>query len=648
MAKSDFNVEEDSYFNTNSVNNDNMFSQDLNTNQSNNSNHSSQNNLYSNDYSEYTDFSNVGIDNQSNFVDDSNIVFEESSNETPEEKIKYKLSIINKKVVMVIFLAVLAVVILGLVIYLVIAKSIGSYKSEIIVPDVIYLEESSNISVIAQGKKNIDQTVTKFSSSNEMVVTVLEESMTGRDVLNTIIPIQEGVATIEVDSTLGNRKMGSVKKEVQVCPAFNSSLINSKTVSVQNGSITDLKIYFGDGKCSENIFYESSNEQIFTVTNNGEVKGINTGSAILTVRKGQRSFTVPVYITDNFVSMESITANVNKLQLLPDQSARLVLSYFPYNTTTQNIDYYSDNVTAVSVDEFGLIKAHQEGTATIKVTNGNRTADFEVTVIVSKGVSKDGSITTDVSLDKTSLTLVQGNSEKILALVTPDNAKDKTLVWSTTNPTIAAVNSAGVVVAKNPGTALITAKTSNGISKSVQVQVNPIKSPIINSSDGITSGNWHTKSYTLYFSGSESGVTYYYGLSETNMNETGKKVRITKDGNVTYYVKACKENICSGVVTYYSKLDTNKPSVVTVAGKEPTRVSEDVVHIALKDVTSLVKSWCVTSVNNLSSCKWQYINSAVSPVVKYTVKRNGIYYVFAQDNAGNVSKSLSFEITNIG
>lgn len=648
MAKSDFNVDEDNYYNPSSVMNNNTFSQNQNTNQNNGFNNSSQNNFHNNDYSEYTDFSSIGTNKQGNFVDDSNIVFEENVNETPEEKIKYKLSIINKKVVLVIFLAILVIAILGFVLYLVVSKNIASYKAEIIIPDVIYLEESSNISVIAQGKKNIEQTTTKFSSSDEKVLTILEGTMQGQDVLNTIIPIQEGVATIEVNSTLNNRNMGSVKKEVQVCPAFNSSLINSKTVSVQKSSTVELKINFGEGKCSENIFYESSNEQIFTVTNNGKVEGVNTGSAVLTIRKGQRSFTVPVYVTDNFVSMQSITTNVNKLQLLPEQKTRLLVSYFPSNATTQNIDYYSDNSVAVSVDEFGVITAHKEGTATIKVINGNRTADFEVTVIVSKGVSKDGTTTVGVSLDKTSLTLVQGTSQKVIALVAPDNAKDKTLIWSTSNPAIAAVNSAGVIVGKNIGKTLVTAKTNNGISKSIEVTVNPIKNPVIAPSDNIVSGAWHTKTYTLNFSGSESGVTYYYGTSENNMNQTGEKLKVIENGNATYYVKACKENICSGISTYYSKLDTNKPRVITVAGIETGKVREDVVHIALKDVTSFIKNWCVTTVNNVEKCKWQNINFVPSPVVKYTVKNNGTYYVFAKDVAGNISEPLSFKMTNIG
>lgn len=61
-----------------------------------------------------------------------------------------------------------------------------------------------------------------------------------------------------------------------------------------------------------------------------------------------------------------------------------------------------------------------------------------------------------VSLDKTSLTLVEGNSETLTATVTPDNATNKTVTWSSSNTAVATVEN-GVVKAVGAGTATITA-----------------------------------------------------------------------------------------------------------------------------------------------------------------------------------------------
>ena len=115
------------------------------------------------------------------------------------------------------------------------------------------------------------------------------------------VPIEEGETTIEVNSTLDNRKMASEKKKIAVCPAFTSDLVLGKRISVVKDATYELNINFGEGECSKDIYYESSNDEIMTVSSEGEIKGIKAGSAILTVRKGTRMFSVPVYVTNEFV-----------------------------------------------------------------------------------------------------------------------------------------------------------------------------------------------------------------------------------------------------------------------------------------------------------------------------------------------------------
>ena len=74
-----------------------------------------------------------------------------------------------------------------------------------------------------------------------------------------------------------------------------------------------------------------------------------------------------------------------------------------------------------------------------------------------------------VSLDKTSLTLVEGNSETLTATVTPDNAINKTVTWSSSNTAVATVEN-GVVKAVSAGTVTITA-TAGGKSATCAVTV---------------------------------------------------------------------------------------------------------------------------------------------------------------------------------
>ena len=65
---------------------------------------------------------------------------------------------------------------------------------------------------------------------------------------------------------------------------------------------------------------------------------------------------------------------------------------------------------------------------------------------------------TSVSIDKTSLSLAEGESATLSATVKPDNATNKTVSWSSSNSSVATVDAAGKVSAVAEGTATITAK----------------------------------------------------------------------------------------------------------------------------------------------------------------------------------------------
>ena len=88
-----------------------------------------------------------------------------------------------------------------------------------------------------------------------------------------------------------------------------------------------------------------------------------------------------------------------------------------------------------------------------------------------------------------------------------------------------------------------------------------IDPPIITASDGITSGNWHHKDFTLTFSGSSApgGVTYYYGIRSNSLRYRGASTHVSEETDgTTYYVRACNNSgFCSSASTYLVKLDKN-------------------------------------------------------------------------------------------
>ncbi len=96
-----------------------------------------------------------------------------------------------------------------------------------------------------------------------------------------------------------------------------------------------------------------------------------------------------------------------------------------------------------------------------------------------KGEGKETVIpVSSVTLNKTELSLVEGEEETLVATVKPDNAKDKSVVWESTDAKVASVNNEGKVTAILEGSATITAK-SGTVSATCQVRVNPKQMEIL-------------------------------------------------------------------------------------------------------------------------------------------------------------------------
>ena len=107
-------------------------------------------------------------------------------------------------------------------------------------------------------------------------------------------------------------------------------------------------------------------------------------------------------------------------------------------------------------------------------------------------------------------------------------------------------------------------KAGNETEKVIKVSTIDTKpeNPIISASDGIASGNFHSKDYILSWKSTYNGtqdLVYYYGTDKTKMTNKGTSVGAKKEQyNVIMYVKACtrESNLCSGISSYKINVDT--------------------------------------------------------------------------------------------
>ena len=168
------------------------------------------------------------------------------------------------------------------------------------------------------------------------------------------------------------------------------------------------------------------------------------------------------------VAVTGVSLNKTTLALETGSSETLTAAIVPQNATNQAVSWSSSNSDAATVDNAGKVTAVAAGVATVTVTtaDGGKTAQCNVTVS-SKAV-------TGVSLNKTTLNLITGDSETLTATVSPDDATNKNVTWSSSNEAVVTVDNEGTVTAVSKGSATVTViSVDGGKTATCEVTVEP-------------------------------------------------------------------------------------------------------------------------------------------------------------------------------
>ncbi len=222
------------------------------------------------------------------------------------------------------------------------------------------------------------------------------------------------------------------------------------------------------------IIWSTSNNSVATVNSNGLVTAVAPGTAtiIATTTDGTNlsatcTVTVNPVIYATSISLDKISATITEGNTL-----QLAATVLPTNTTNKTVTWSTSNSNVATVNSNGLVTAVAPGTATIIATTTDGT-NLSATCAVT--VQPNVIYATSISLNKTSATLTEGNTLQLTATVLPSNATNKTVTWSTSNSSVATVNSNGLVTAIAPGSATITARTTDGtnLSATCNVTVQP-------------------------------------------------------------------------------------------------------------------------------------------------------------------------------
>ncbi len=158
----------------------------------------------------------------------------------------------------------------------------------------------------------------------------------------------------------------------------------------------------------------------------------------------------PIYPTSITLSAESNSISIGA-------TTQLTVGYTPSDTNVKNVTYTSSNESIATVSNTGLVTGVAQGSATITATaqtaNGTTSATTSITVTPIA--------VTSVSLSSNSETVKEGKTVTLTATVSPSNATNKAVNWSSSNTSVATVNG-GTVTGVSAGSATITVTTVDG------------------------------------------------------------------------------------------------------------------------------------------------------------------------------------------
>ncbi len=286
-------------------------------------------------------------------------------------------------------------------------------------PSVVDVDENGNLTSKVAGTAIITVTTIDGGYQNQCVVTVLKSD--------------PGVL-VESVSLNKHSSMLELTAEEQLSETIEPANAENKTV-----------------------IWTTNDETVLTVTN-GLVtpKKVGTATVYVTTQDGAKTDQCTFSIYDKRV-VTGVSLDKTSIEKTEGSTYQLTATVEPSTATNQNVTWSSSNTSVAEVSTSGLVSMKKAGSATITVTTleGAKTATCSVSVIV------DVTKVTGVTLNETSMQLIQGATQQLTPTIQPATAVNQAVSWSSTNSSVASVSN-GLITAHLPGSTTITAKTSDG------------------------------------------------------------------------------------------------------------------------------------------------------------------------------------------
>lgn len=198
------------------------------------------------------------------------------------------------------------------------------------------------------------------------------------------------------------------------------------------------------------ITWTSSNTNVARVSK-GVVTAVAEGTATITASSGNISTTCTINVSNNIIKITNLAMNKTTATMNTGENLQLSYTKQPANATS-TVEWSSSNPSVATVDSSGLVTAIDGGTVTIYATSNDISTECNIEVELSP--------LSNLEFPTNEVTLSIGESQTLNLTKTPSSAIE-TITWTSSNPTIATVDSNGLVTGIKQGTTTITASSGN-------------------------------------------------------------------------------------------------------------------------------------------------------------------------------------------
>ena len=297
-----------------------------------------------------------------------------------------------------------------------------------------------------------------------LIATVLPEDATDKTVswsssAPTVVSVENGVLTalktgtaiITVVTNDGNRKDTcevTVKEEDIELVSIKFDL-EDKDLLLARGTTYFVPVVFEPSNATDKTLEWTSSDDEVASVEDGVITAVGAGTATIkaTASNGcSDELTVKV-----FVAAKSLTIDPAEVELQQGEKWNLEAKILPEDATETDVEWKSLNPSVATVTNDGMVTGVAVGIATIEASVGSVKATAKVTV-KEKYIAVNTLI-----IGLATLNLPLGQTYQMTCTISPSNATDQTIVWSSSNESVATVSSDGLVTPVAKGKTVIKA-----------------------------------------------------------------------------------------------------------------------------------------------------------------------------------------------